>query len=88
MISHPGSKAPIDIIDLARASEKTNTMLEISTKHSELSIENISLVKDMNIEFALNSDAHEPRDIGEVTKGYKKAVEAGLDFKKVRNFSN
>lgn len=86
MISHPGSKAPIDIVKLAQAASEKNVMLEISTKHSELTIENIKKIKDMDVEFALNSDAHTPDDIGQVDRGYEKALDAGLDLAKIRNF--
>lgn len=86
MISHPGSKGPIDIVQVARCAEKNNVILEISTKHSELSVENLEKIKDMDIEFALNSDAHAPEGVGIVISGYEKAIKSGLDMKKVKNY--
>ncbi len=87
MISHPGSKAPIDIIKIGRLAEKRDIALEISTKHDELSVLNIKKIKDFNIRFMLNSDAHKPEDIGNISKGYQRAIDAGLDFNKIWNMS-
>lgn len=86
MISHPGSKAPVDILKLARVAEEYGVALEISTKHSELSLESLNIVKDMDLKFLLNSDAHAPEGVGIITSGLEKALAAGLDMGKVLNY--
>ncbi len=86
MISHPGSKAPIDIVKVGKTAEKYGVALEISTKHSELSVENINKIKDMDISFMLNSDAHAPEGVGVIISGLEKALASNLDMSKVKNY--
>ncbi len=85
LITHPGSKAPIDIVKVAREAGKYGTSLEISAKHSELSIENIKKIKDIDVTYMINSDAHFPENIGDVENGIRKAKEAGLALDKIKN---
>lgn len=85
MISHPGSKAGINIVEVARVAAKTGTALEISSKHSELSVESIKLLLDEDVEYLVNSDAHCPDEIGNVENGIKKAKEAKLPLDRIKN---
>lgn len=85
MISHPGSKAAVDIVELAKEANKYGTALEISAKHSQLSVESIKLLLDMDVIYMVNSDAHRPKDVGNVDNAIKKAMEAGLPLEKIKN---
>ncbi|WP_353095392.1 PHP domain-containing protein [Tissierella praeacuta] len=85
MISHPGSKAAVDIVELAKESIKHKTALEISAKHSQLSVESIKLLLDMDVIYMVNSDAHRPEDVGNVEKGIQKAIEAKLPLNRIKN---
>lgn len=85
MISHPGSKAKVHIRELAKETIKHGTALEISAKHSELSVESIKLLLDMDVTFMVNSDAHKPEDIGNVDNGIRKAIEANLPLHRIKN---
>lgn len=85
MISHPGSKAGINIVEVARAAAKTGTALEISSKHSELSVESIKLLLDEDVKYLVNSDAHRPEDIGNVENAINKAKEANLPLDRIKN---
>lgn len=85
MISHPGSKAPVDIVEIGKKASEKGIALEISSKHDQLSIESIRKLKDMDIKFMLNSDAHWPKAVGNVKVGYNRAVAAGLDLTKITN---
>lgn len=85
MVSHPGSKAPVDILRVAEVAAKNNVALEISSKHDELSVESIKKIKHLDVKFILNSDAHRPEDIGNVAGGLEKAKEAGLDLDRIVN---
>lgn len=84
-ITHPGSKAPVDIRVLARAAKKTGTALEINSKHSQLSIESIKIAMEEDVEFVVNSDAHSPNDVGEVSAALDRAKAAGLAMNRIRN---
>lgn len=84
-ITHPGSKAPVDIRELARAAHKVGTALEINSKHSQLSIESIKIAMEEDVEFVVNSDAHSPNDVGEVSAALDRAKAAGLAMNRIRN---
>ena len=87
IITHPGSKAKIDIVEVAKKAGKIGTALEISSKHSELSIKSLKLIENENIDvnFYINSDAHKPEDIGNVEAGIKKALDANVPFDRIKN---
>lgn len=86
IITHPGSKAPIHIEEIAREAVKTDTILEISTKHSELSIESLNKIKHIEgVKYILNSDAHKPEDVGNVGVGMEKVLESKLNISKIVN---
>ncbi len=78
ILTHPGAKGPIDIRRVAQAAEKTGTALEINASHGFLTLEQILEVKDYNIKFSINSDAHHPRDVGNFKKALDRAQQAGL----------
>lgn len=85
MLSHPGSKAGINIVEVARAAAKTSTALEISSKHSQLSVESIRLLLNEDVKYLVNSDAHCPEDVGNVENGIKKARQANLPLDRIKN---
>lgn len=87
LITHPGSKAKVNIIEVAKEAAKFGTALEISSKHSELSVESIKELLNLDVIYMLNSDAHRPEDVGNVEKGLKKAKEAGLPLEKIKNIN-
>ncbi len=84
-ITHPGSKAKVDIRELARAANKVGTALEINSKHSELSIDSIKIAMEEEVEFIINSDAHSPEDVGNISKALERAKAAGLAMNRIRN---
>jgi len=85
MITHPGSKAKIDIREVAKKAGKVGTALEISAKHDQLSVENLKKIKDLDVFYYINSDAHRPEDIGNIENGIKKAMEAGIQLDRIKN---
>lgn len=85
MISHPGAKAPIDIVAVGKEATKYDTALEISAKHSELSVESIKKLLDHDIIYMVNSDAHRPEEVGQVNKAIDKAIEANLPLNRIKN---
>lgn len=85
LITHPGSKAVVNIVEVAKEAYKFGTALEISSKHSELSVDSIKKLLDINVIYMLNSDAHCPEDVGNVEKGIAKAQEAGLPLDRIKN---
>lgn len=84
-ITHPGSKARVDIGLLAREAGKKGTALEINSKHSQLSVESIRIAMKENVDFVVNSDAHSPEDVGNVQESIRRAREAGLPMDRIKN---
>lgn len=85
IITHPGSKAKLDIKKVAKAAYRNGVALEINSSHSQLSIDNIKIALTEDVEFCINSDAHDPRNVGNVEEGIKRALKAKVPIHKIRN---
>lgn len=85
IITHPGSKAKVNIVEVAKKAKSVGTALEISAKHSELSVKSLNLLKDIDVDYYINSDAHRPEDVGNIEKGILKAKEAMVPFERIKN---
>lgn len=85
IITHPGSKAKVNIIEVAKKASEVGTALEISSKHSELSVKSLNLLKDIDVYYYINSDAHRPEDVGNLENGIKKAQESKITMDKIKN---
>ena len=85
IITHPGSKAKVDIKTLAREAGKVGTALEINSRHSQLSVESIKIALKEDVEFVVNSDAHNPEDVGDVEEALIRANAANLPLERIRN---
>ena len=75
----------MDIQTLAREAAKVGTALEINSKHSQLSVENIKIAMEENVDFVINSDAHRPEDVGNVEESLKRARAANLPLERIKN---
>lgn len=84
-ITHPGSKAEVDVKRLAREAGKVGTALEINSKHSQLSVKNIQIALEEDVEFIINSDAHRPEDVGNVEESIKRAKLAHVPLNRIKN---
>lgn len=85
IITHPGSKVPVDIKQLSRAAAERGVSLEINSHHSQLSVENIRIAMEEKVTFYINSDAHIPEDVGNIDEGIERALKAGLPFERILN---
>lgn len=85
IITHPGDKARLDTKKLADAAYERGVALEINSKHKQLSVENIKIALETKVDFYINSDAHNPDDVGNVEEGIKRAEKANMPIYRVRN---
>lgn len=85
ILTHPGDKIPLNIDLIAKAAEKTGTILEINNSHSHLNAEEIKIASKYNVKFVINSDSHIKDKIGSYDKGLKAAMDAGLDLGRIIN---
>lgn len=79
IVTHPGYRLPIDTEILAKACARTGCALEISGSHTHTTVEFIRIAKEQGARFALGSDAHSPRRVGDVGRAAALARDAGLE---------
>jgi putative hydrolase len=85
ILTHPGDKGPFDIQMIAEACADTDTLMEISTWHDHLTVEEIKLAAKTDAHFIISSDAHSPDRVGDAEGGLERAIEAGLDLSRIVN---
>lgn len=85
ILTHPGSKADIDTLEIAKAASKRGTALEINASHGSMTVEYVKIAMKEGVKFVINSDAHSPEVIGNFQKGIEIAKEAGLPEERIIN---
>lgn len=85
VLTHPGDKGPFDLVEIAKACAKKGTLMEISTWHKHLTVEEIRLVAETGVNFVINSDAHKPERIGEFQSALERAILGGIDLSRIVN---
>lgn len=85
ILTHPGDKGPFEMRPIAEACADTDTLMEISTWHDHLTVDEIRIAAKTDAQFIISSDAHHPKRIGDFEGGLKRAREAGLDLSRIVN---
>lgn len=85
IITHPGAKGEVDMDVVAKAAKESETALEINSSHGHLDIEELLLVKDTGVKFAIGSDAHDPKDVGNFKDAIDRAQRAGIESVQIIN---
>lgn len=85
IITHPGARIAMDTTAIARAAAKTGTAMEINAHSSFMTAEHVRAAAAEGVKFVINSDAHTPSDVGNLDKGLKIAMEAGLESHQIIN---
>jgi len=87
MITHPDTRGPVDILAVAKESEKRDIMLEINNTQSKLNASDIKLIEEnnINIVYAVGSDAHSKEDIGKWNNAKKIIIDSGINIDKIYN---
>lgn len=85
ILTHPGDKYEIDIVEVAKACARRNTLMEISCWHKNLTVSQIKQVMNEDVRFVISSDAHTPNRVGTFAGGLERAIEAGLDVSRIDN---
>lgn len=68
-ISHPGLGMPVDYGELADACTRHDTALEINTGHKYDKEDLVRVATKKGVNFVVNSDAHFPATVGELSEG-------------------
>lgn len=85
ILTHPGDKGRFDIAEIAKACAATDTLMEISTWHAHLTVEEIRTAAKEDVKFVISSDAHTPDRVASFHGGIDRALEAGLDIGRIVN---
>ena len=88
ILTHPGDKGPFDIKAIAEVCAETDTLMEINTWHGHMTEEEIKIAAEVEgVKFIINSDAHSPRRVGDFESGLERAINAGVDIKRIVNIT-
>ncbi|KXZ40462.1 putative hydrolase [Alkalithermobacter thermoalcaliphilus JW-YL-7 = DSM 7308] len=85
IITHPGAKAMINLKEVAKVAKETDTALEINSHHGHLTVDELLLIKDTKVKFAIGSDAHTPEDVGKFTSAIERVKKANIDKGQIIN---
>lgn len=86
ILTHLGDKYPVNIEKIAAIAQKHNTYLEINNFHRYLNCYQINkILKYKNLKFVVNSDAHRPKDVGNIKIAIKTLEKSNIDITRVVN---
>ncbi len=85
MITHPGDKMPIDIDKVAQMAAEKDVILEINQHHNRLNTEDLKIAAKYPVKFAVASDAHDVKDVGNVGITEKMINDANIDHDRIIN---
>ncbi len=85
VITHPGHGVPIDTAELARACARRDTALEINNRIADRLDDFIKTAMKTGVKFCINSDAHRPDAVGELSAGLAVAQRAKLPSEQILN---
>jgi putative hydrolase len=85
ILSHPGDKAPMDLLEIAVVCAETDTLAEINTHHRSLSAEDLRTMTLTDVRFIISSDAHKPDRVGDFVSAVNLILDSGIDLDRVVN---
>jgi putative hydrolase len=85
MISHLGFVTKADVGKVAKACEKTGTLIELSGKHVEFSKADAKAVLNTKANFILGSDSHRASQVGVCKKGIDFAINNEIPLDRIVN---
>ncbi|MGB7605869.1 MAG: PHP domain-containing protein [Lutisporaceae bacterium] len=88
IITHPGARISIDTTYVAQEAVKAGTALEINSHSSAMKAEHVKAAAKYGVKFVINSDAHKPENVGNLSNGLKIAEQAGLCSSQIINAIN
>lgn len=87
-LTHPGDKGRVDLDAVFRACGEAGTYLEISSRHRQLTVDEIKKAAEYDVKFIMGSDAHLPERVGTCWPAVSRMLEAGLEPHRVVNLIN
>ena len=84
-LTHPGQRAPVDLLEVASVCSRTGTLIEINTSHMPLSSKDLNEMAEEGAHFIIASDAHRPERVGDFIRAERLLNEAMIDPSLVEN---
>lgn len=85
IISHPDHDCRIDLRAVGEAAAAKGTLLELNGKRVSLTADELVMLADLGCRFIMDSDAHTPEKVGDVSIQMKAYAESGLPSSLVVN---
>jgi len=85
VLTHPGDKGHVDLFEISKACADRGTLMEISARHRNLTIEEIKLTSKTDVRYIVSSDAHTSAIVGSCGPAIKRALDAGLEMSRIVN---
>lgn len=85
ILTHPGSKAKIDVRQLARFCRDRGTALEVNAYHGKLTVEEIRICAEEGCKLSVGSDAHSPQRVGDIHASLERIKKAGIPISLIIN---
>ncbi len=87
ILSHPGNFCKCDIREVARACKHFGTYFELNGKRILISDDELAAAAEEGCAFILDSDAHRPRDVGDVRTALATAERVGIPKESIANYN-
>ena len=84
-LEKPDTTGTVDLDAVFRACAETGTYLEISSRHRQLTVDEIKMAAAYDVKFIMGSDAHISEKVGTCGPAVSRMLEAGLDPGRVVN---
>jgi putative hydrolase len=85
ILTHPGDKAPVDLLEVAVTCARAGTLLELNTWHECLTPEDLRTMSLADVYFVISSDAHTPGRVGDFASALSLAIAADIDLARIIN---
>lgn len=86
IISHPMHDCKIDLKEVGKAAAARGTLMELNGKHRDMTSDDLRLLASLGCKFIMNSDAHTPDRVGDVSAQIAAYEEAELPWDLVANW--
>lgn len=87
ILTHPGCNCHANLVEVAKCCSDYGTYFEISSRKQYLDYEDWYKIASTGVKFIINSDAHNPNDIGNVDNAIKIINEVNIPLDKIVNIN-
>ncbi len=85
VITHLNFCCFADVVEVAKAAADYGTYLEINSKKTHLTDEDIAKILQTDVKFIVDSDAHHPSRVGEISLGETVIERTGIPLDRIMN---